>query len=46
LTAAHAAGLAGVVVDAGDVIILEQDRCAALADELGLVLWVRRGGEG
>jgi DUF1009 family protein len=45
LRAAHAAGLAGVVVDAGDVIILEQDSCAALADELGLVLWVRRGGE-
>ena len=46
LTAAHAAGLVGVIVDAGDVIILEADRCAQLADELGLVLWSRRGGEG
>lgn len=43
---AHRAGLAGVIVDAGDVIILEADRCAALADEYGLVLWSRRGGEG
>ncbi len=42
---AHAAGLAGVVVDAGDVIVLEAERCAALADKYGLVLWVRRGGE-
>lgn len=46
LKAAHAAGLAGVVIDAGDVIILDQDHCVALADELHLVLWVRRGGEG
>ncbi|SDG21564.1 LpxI family protein [Sulfitobacter delicatus] len=41
LRAAHAAGLAGVVVAAEGVIVLEQERCAALADELGLVLWVR-----
>tara|TARA_R110002049_G_scaffold10127_1_gene50076 strand:- start:30279 stop:31079 length:801 start_codon:yes stop_codon:yes gene_type:complete len=45
LRAAHAAGLAGVVVDAGDVIILDVERCVALADELDLVLWSRRGGE-
>lgn len=45
LQAAHAAGLAGVIVDAGDVIVLEAERCTALADEFGLVLWVRRGGE-
>ncbi|MEW9920749.1 LpxI family protein [Marimonas sp. MJW-29] len=44
IEAAHAAGLAGVVVDAGDVILLEPERCAALADEHGLVLWVREGG--
>ncbi len=43
---AHAAGLAGIVVDAGDVIILDVARCTALADEYGLVLWSRRGGEG
>lgn len=46
IEAAYQAGLAGVVVDAGDVIILEAERCAALADEYGLVLWSRRGGEG
>lgn len=46
LVAAHAAGLVGVVVDAGDVIILDSDRCAQVADDLGLVLWSRRGGEG
>jgi DUF1009 family protein len=46
IKAAQAAGLAGVVVDAGDVMILEQDLCVQLADEFGLVLWSRRGGEG
>ncbi|KIN60921.1 DUF1009 domain containing protein [Sulfitobacter noctilucae] len=44
IEAAHRAGLAGVVVDAGDVIVLEADRCAALADAFGLVLWSRSGG--
>lgn len=44
IEAAHAAGLAGVIVDEGDVIILEAARCAALADQYGLVLWARRGG--
>lgn len=43
LEAAHKAGLVGVVVDAGDVIILDADRCTALANQFGLVLWVRRG---
>jgi DUF1009 family protein len=42
---AHKAGLVGVIVDAGDVIVLEAGRCAELADEYGLVLWSRRGGE-
>jgi DUF1009 family protein len=41
LEAAHAAGLAGVVVDAGDVLILKAKRCVALADQYGLVLWAR-----
>ena len=44
IEAAHQAGLAGVIVDEGDVIVLEAARCAALADEYGLVLWSRRGG--
>lgn len=43
IEAAYQAGLAGVIVDAGDVILLEADRCTALADTYGLVLWVRRG---
>jgi hypothetical protein len=46
IEAAHAAGLVGVVVDAGDVIVLEPARCAELADAYGMVLWSRRGGEG
>jgi DUF1009 family protein len=45
IEAAHAAGLVGVIVDAGDVIILDADRCAALADEHGMVLWSRRGDD-
>ena len=44
IEAAHKAGLAGVVVDEGDVIILDAARCTALADKYGLVLWARRGG--
>lgn len=39
--AAHTAGLAGIVVDAGEVIILERDICVRLADQHGLVLWSR-----
>ena len=46
IEAAHAAGLAGVIVDEGDVIILDAERCTALANEFGLVLWSRRGGDG
>jgi DUF1009 family protein len=41
LRRAHAAGLAGVVIEAGSVILLEPDACVALADELDLVLWAR-----
>lgn len=43
--AAHSAGLAGIILDEGDVIVLEPARSAALADRYGLVLWCRRGGE-
>ncbi|MBO29343.1 MAG: phosphatidate cytidylyltransferase [Rhodobacteraceae bacterium] len=35
------AGLAGIVLDAAGVLLLERDTCVALADRHGLVLWVR-----
>ncbi|WP_339759449.1 UDP-2,3-diacylglucosamine diphosphatase LpxI [uncultured Sulfitobacter sp.] len=41
IKAAHNAGLSGVVIAAGGVIMLEPERCVTLADELGLVLWAR-----
>jgi len=41
LRAAHAAGLVGIAVAAGEVMVLEPERCAALADDLGLVLWAQ-----
>ena len=37
------AGLKGVVIDAGDVLVLEKARCIELADEHQLVLWARTG---
>ena len=40
-TAAAAAGLAGVVVHAGETLVLGLDETVARADELGLFLWVR-----
>lgn len=43
LEAAHRAGLRGVVVDAGDVLVLHPEKCAALADEHKLVFWARTG---
>lgn len=43
IDAAGNAGMAGVVVDAGDVLVLDRDRCAALANHHGLVLWARTG---
>ena len=43
LQAAHRAGLRGVVVDAGDVLVLHAAECAALADDLSLVFWARTG---
>jgi DUF1009 family protein len=43
LEAAHSAGLRGVVVDAGDVLVLNPEKCAVLADEYKLVFWARTG---
>lgn len=43
LEAVHRAGLRGLVVDAGDVLVLNPDRCAALADHYELVFWARTG---
>lgn len=43
LEAVHRAGLRGLVVDAGDVLVLHREACAALADEYGLVFWARTG---
>ncbi len=45
IEAAGQAGLAGVVIDAGDVLVLNKPRCAALADHFGLVLWARTGAD-
>lgn len=36
VTAAHAAGLAGIGIEAGRSIVLDQERVSSLADELGL----------
>ncbi|WP_339767016.1 UDP-2,3-diacylglucosamine diphosphatase LpxI [uncultured Pseudosulfitobacter sp.] len=43
ITACAAAGFAGIVIDAGDVLVLDRDACVALADQHGLVLWARTG---
>ena len=43
LQAASDAGLRGVIVDAGDVIVLHPSECKTLADSLGLVFWARTG---
>ncbi len=40
-TAAAAAGLAGVVVQAGKTLVLGREETLARADEFGLFLWVR-----
>ncbi|MGC9420627.1 MAG: LpxI family protein [Rhodovulum sp.] len=39
--AAHRAGLAGIVIEAGGVMVLEPAATRARADALGLFLWVR-----
>ncbi|XDA99720.1 UDP-2,3-diacylglucosamine diphosphatase LpxI [Sulfitobacter sp. LCG007] len=41
LDAIAAAGLAGLVIDAGDVILLDREDAVARADAQGLVLWAR-----
>lgn len=41
---AAAAGLDGVVIEAGGVMVLERDRVLELAERLGLFLWVRPAG--
>lgn len=41
--AAQRAGLRGVVVDAGDVLVLHASDCTARADAHGLVFWARTG---
>lgn len=41
LVAAGAAGLSGVVIEAGGVMVLEKATVLAKAEELGLFLWVR-----
>lgn len=41
IAACAAAGLAGLVIEAGHVILLEPERTRAAADEAGLVLWSR-----
>lgn len=38
---ARAARISAIVVEAGGVMVLRRQDCAALADEAGLVLWVR-----
>ncbi len=42
---AAAAGLSGVVIAAGGVMVLERTAVIATADAAGLFLWVRREGE-
>ncbi|MCR8827287.1 LpxI family protein [Pseudosulfitobacter koreensis] len=41
--AAAKAGFAGIVIDAGDVLVLNRAQCVELADRHGLVLWARTG---
>ena len=44
LRRAHEAGLSGLVIEAGAVIVLEPEVCVRLADEVNLVLWARTAG--
>lgn len=41
VTAAVAAGLAGIVIEQGGVIVLDWDQVVAECDRLGLFLWIR-----
>ena len=45
LTAAEL-GLEGVVIEAGNVMVLDCDAVLRIADESGLFLWVRTSEEG
>lgn len=40
-TLAAQMGLRGIVIEAGGVLVLDLPRCVALAQELGLLFWVR-----
>ncbi len=40
---AAAAGLSGIVLEAGGVIVLDQEEVIAACDDLGLFLWLRDG---
>jgi DUF1009 family protein len=40
------AGLAGIVIEAGGVMVLDQPEVLTLLDDAGLFLWVRAQGEG
>jgi UDP-2,3-diacylglucosamine hydrolase len=40
---AAGAGLEGIVIEAGGVMVLDRDEAVRAADEAGLFLWVRRG---
>lgn len=42
--AAAGAGLAGLAVEAGGVLLLDRDRALELADAAGMFLWVREAG--
>ncbi|MEL6519181.1 MAG: UDP-2,3-diacylglucosamine diphosphatase LpxI, partial [Pseudomonadota bacterium] len=38
---AAAAGLSGIVIEAGGVMVLDRDATVRAADDAGLFLWVR-----
>ena len=44
IRAVHAAGLSGIVVAAGGVMVLRKEEAINLADDLGLFIWAE-GGE-
>ena len=43
--AVAAAGLSGIVIEAGGVMVLDRARTVARCDDLGLFLWVREKGD-
>jgi DUF1009 family protein len=42
---AAAAGLSGIAIEAGGVMVTDRDRTIADCDRLGLFLWVRKRGD-